>query len=77
MSTGTKIIQNALSNIGAHSPVKPASPEAMEVGKDALNGMIARWADDDIDFGAVVLEAAGDELGEPIGLTSTIEFRRI
>lgn len=74
MSTGTKIVQNALSNIGAHSVIAPASPESLEVGKDALNSMIARWADEDIDIGAVPLEAIGDELSEPMGLTSAIEY---
>jgi len=74
MSTGTKIVQNALSDIGAHSIIKPASPESIEIGKDMLNSMIARWADDEIEFGAVPLEAAGDELSEPVGLTNTITF---
>ena len=74
MSTGTEIIQDALSHIGAHSPIKPASPEAIEIGRRILNSLIARWADDDINFGSVPLQASGDELSEPIGLTSAIVF---
>lgn len=74
MSTGTKIVKGALSNIGAHSAIRPAPPESLEVGKDTLNSMIARWADDDIEFGAVPLNSIGDELSEPLGLTNTIIF---
>jgi len=74
MSTGTKIIQNALSHIGAHSIIRPASPESVEIGKDVLNSMIARWADDGIEFGAVPIEDLGDELSEPVGLTNTVTF---
>lgn len=72
MSTGTKIVQGALSRLGAHSPLKPAGPEAIEVGKDTLNSMHSSWQDDGIEFGAVPLEAVGDEFSEPMGLTNTI-----
>ena len=72
MSTGTKLVQGALSRIGAHSPIKPASPEAIDVGKDALNSMRAMWQDNNIEFGAVPLQAVGDEFSEPMGLTNTI-----
>jgi hypothetical protein len=67
MSTGTKVIQNALARIGAHSPIKPASSESMETGRDVLNSMIAQWMDDNIEIGAVPLEAVGSELSEPLG----------
>lgn len=73
MSTGTKIVQDALSRIGAHSPIRPASPEAIDSGKDALNSLIAKWQDNNIEFGAVPLQAVGDELSEPLGLTNTIK----
>jgi hypothetical protein len=72
MSTGTKLVQGALSRLGAHSPLKPASPEAMEVGKDTLNSMYSSWQDDNIEFGAVPLQAVGDEFSEPMGLTNTV-----
>lgn len=72
MSTGTKLVQGALSRIGAHSPIRPASPESIDVGKDALNSMHAKWQDDNIEFGAVPLQAVGDEFSEPMGLTNTI-----
>jgi hypothetical protein len=72
MTTGTKIVQGALSRIGAHSIIRPAGPEAIDTGKDTLNSMIAEFQDDEIDIGAVPLEAVGDELSEPLGLTNTI-----
>lgn len=72
MSTGTKIVQGALSRLGAHSPIKPAGPESMEVGKDTLNSMHSSWQDDGIEFGALPLNAVGDEFSEPMGLTNTI-----
>jgi hypothetical protein len=46
----------------------------MQIGVDTLNSMIARWADDNIVFGAVPLETEGSELSEPLGLTNTIVF---
>lgn len=73
MSTGTQIIQNALSKIGAHSIVKPANPESMENGRKALNSYISKLQDDNILFGAVPLVAIGSELSEPQGLTNIIE----
>lgn len=72
MSTGTKIVQGALSRLGAHSVVRPAGPEAIETAKDTLNSLIAEWQDDEIDIGAVPLDAVGDELSEPMGLTNTV-----
>lgn len=72
MSTGTKLVQGALSRLGAHSPLRPAGPESMEVGKDTLNSMISNWQDDTIEFGAIPLNAVGDEFSEPMGLTNTI-----
>lgn len=72
MSTGTKIVQDALAKIGAHSVTFPAKPESLETGKDELNSMIAGWQDDNISFGAVPLNAIGDELSEPLGLRTTI-----
>jgi hypothetical protein len=72
MSTGTKLVQGALSRLGAHSPIKPAGPESMEVGKDTLNSMYSNWQDDGIEFGALPLEAVGDEFSEPMGLTNTV-----
>lgn len=74
MSTGTKLVQGALGMIGAHSPIKPAGPESMEIGRDMVNSIIARWQDDDIEFGAVPIQAVGDDLSEPLGLTNTIMF---
>lgn len=72
MSTGTKLVQGALSRLGAHSPIRPAGPESIEVGKDTLNSMYANWQDDNIDFGAVPLNAVGDEFSEPMGVTNAV-----
>lgn len=72
MSTGTKLVQGALSRIGAHSPLRPASPESIEAGKDTLNSMYASWQDNNIEFGAMPLDAVGDEFSEPMGLTNMI-----
>lgn len=73
MSTGTKIIQSALQKLGAHSPIKPAHPESIENGRIKLNSYIAQLQDDNIEFGAVPLEAPGSDLSEPLGLTNAIE----
>lgn len=74
MSTGTKIVKNALKQIGAHSPVKPANPESLEDVKDLLNSLRSRWEDDSIDTGAVPLNSIGDEFSEPQGLTNTFIY---
>ena len=73
MSTGLKIIQGALSKIGAHSVVKPANPESIENGRTALNSYISSLQDEAIDFGAVSLQTAGDDLSEPQGVTNYVE----
>lgn len=73
MSTGLKVVQGALSRLGAHSVAKQANPESIENGRVALNGYISQLQDDGIEFGAVPLEAVGDELSEPQGLTNVIE----
>ncbi|VAW38943.1 hypothetical protein MNBD_GAMMA01-1331 [hydrothermal vent metagenome] len=72
MSTGTKIIQNALAKIGAHSVMSQAPPEAIDIGMDTLNSMISNWIVEGIDIGAVPLKAAGDELSEPLSLFNTV-----
>lgn len=73
MSTGLKIIQSALSKIGAHTVAKPASPESISNGLNKLNSYISQLQDDGIAFGAVPLNAAGGDLSEPQGLTNVIE----
>lgn len=73
MSTGTKICQGALQKIGAHTAQKPANPTSLENARIRLNSMISAWQDDDIVIGAAPLEAIGEELGEPWGVTNIIE----
>ncbi len=70
MSTGTKIVRLALQKIGVYSVVNPTNSETLEDVKDELNSLLARWQDDDIDCGAVPLNAIGDEFSEPLALTS-------
>ena len=65
MSIGTKIIEAALKEIGAHSIAAPADPESVEVGKETLNSMLQLWLSQCIDLGIVPLDDPGDELGEP------------
>lgn len=75
MTTGTKIVQRALSHIGAHSIAQPANPESLEVGKDTLNSMLASWLDEwGIDTGAVPLNVIGGDLSEPLGARMHIEY---
>jgi hypothetical protein len=73
MTTGTKIIQRALSYIGAHSPLSPANPESILDGMDILNSFIAELQDNDVDMGCVPLAAPGEELSEPLGARNAIE----
>lgn len=72
MSTGTKIVQTALFKIGKYSPLKPTNPETLEEVLNALNSMTAEHLDDCIDYGAVPLQALGDEYSEPQGMFNTI-----
>ena len=72
MSIGTAIIQEALSEIKAHSVVSPANPESLETGMNVLNGMIATWQDKGIETGAVPLKEVGSELSEPLGARNGI-----
>ena len=73
MSIGTKVIRAALQKIQAHSTVKNANPESIDNGRLKLNSFIAQLEDDGIEFGAKPLEAPGEELGEPLGVTNIIE----
>jgi hypothetical protein len=72
MSTGTYIVTRALQKIQAHSKMKPANPDSLENGFLALNSYISALQDDQIDMGAVPLEAISDELSEPQGTTNYI-----
>jgi hypothetical protein len=72
MSTGTFIVTSALQKIGAHSKMKAANPDSLQNGYLALNSYISALQDDQIDIGAVPLEAIGDELSETQGTTNTI-----
>jgi len=72
MSTGTIIIQDALSNIGAHSVIRPASPESISIGLRRLQGMMELWLSQGIKLGVTPLIAPGDELNEPGDTTQVI-----
>ncbi len=72
MSTGTYIVTRALQKIGAHTVLKPANSDSLDNGKMVLNSYISELQDDNIDTGAVPLDAIGDELSEPQGITNQI-----
>lgn len=72
MSTGTAIIQSALSKIGVHSVVAPAVAEAITTAKETLNSFVAQLEDDGIITGMVPLETTGSELSEPLGIRNII-----
>jgi len=74
MTTGTKIVQSALQKIGVNSPLQPANPESLELGKDTLNGMIAQWEDNGILMGCVPLKVIGSELSEPHSAKNAIIY---
>ncbi len=74
MSIGTKVIQNALKLIGAHSIAMPAQAETLEDGRDILNGMLASWESINILLGATPLNEVGDELNEPLDATVAIQY---
>ena len=75
MTVGTKVVQRALGHIGVHSPLQPASPEALEIGRDTLNSMLSGLYDDwGIDLGTVPLDAIGDDLSEPMGARNHIQY---
>lgn len=65
MSSGTAIIQDSLEEIGAHSILAPANPEAIEKGRVKLNSMLQLWLSRGVRLGFTPLDAAGDELSEP------------
>lgn len=72
MSSGTFIVQAALSKIGVHSVVSPAPPEAVTLGKDVLNSYIAQLEDEGIVTGMVPLKTSGSELSEPLGIRNIV-----
>lgn len=62
MPTGTKIIERALKQISASSPMNPAHPETLQDAFETLNSFLDELLDGGIDFGQVLLEAPDDEL---------------
>ena len=74
MSSGTKIIENALKMIGVHSIAMPAQPETLADGRDALNSMLQTWESRGIMIGHTPLNDVGDELNEPMDTTNAIQL---
>ena len=72
MSSGTELIQEALQQIGAFSLAAPDNPESIELGKNKLNSLIQVWLSDCIDMGATPIDAAGDEVSEPLDARNAI-----
>lgn len=73
MSSGTKIIENALKLIGAHSIAQPADSKSISIGRDMLNSMLQLWLSQNIVLGHTPLDAPGDPLNEPADATNAIE----
>lgn len=73
MSSGTFIIKSALKRIGANSLAQPALPETITEGRDVLNSMLQMWRSFwGIKLGTNLLDAPGDELGEPLDTRNAI-----
>lgn len=72
MSTGTILVQDALSNIGAHSTIRPASPSTIQLGFRRLTAMMELWLSQGIKLGVTPLVAPGDQLNEPDDTTEAI-----
>lgn len=72
MTTGTKIVQDALRKIGAHSVAAPADAEFLELGKNNLNSMLEMWLSRGINFGFSPLKVIGGELDEPADVRNGI-----
>ncbi len=66
MSIGTDIITEALQEIGVVSAVSPAAPESIEIGRKKLNSMLEMWLTRSIVIAFSPLEAAGNDLNEPL-----------
>ncbi len=62
MPTGTKIIERALKQISASSPMNPAHPETLQDAFETLNSFMDDLLDGGINFGQVILAAPDDEL---------------
>lgn len=74
MTTGTKIVQSAMQKIGVHSPLQPATPEALATGLRVLNAFRSELQDRSIDVGAVPIEDLGDDFSEALGSRNAIEY---
>jgi len=72
MSTGTAIIQDAMSRIGAHSLVDPATTEGIIDGLSVLNSMLQLWQSQGIKFQFVPITIPGQDLFEPIDTRNAI-----
>ena len=74
MTTAATIIQNAMQKIGVHSPLQPASPEALATGLSVLNSFRSQLEDQSIFTGAVPVESTGDDWCEALGARNALEY---
>ena len=72
MSSGTELIKEALQEIGADSIVASANPEVIESGRVKLRSLIQYWTTQGIDLGLTPIDAAGDEVSEPLDARQAI-----
>lgn len=65
MSSGTKLIQRALQQIGAHSVLAQANAEAIELGREELNDLLQFWTSQGFNLNITPIDESGDEVAEP------------
>ena len=73
MTTAAKVIEGALTHIGAHSPIRQAGPEVLQTAFDQLVYVLQEWEGEDFDIGATIPTAPGDELSEFPGAANALE----
>ncbi len=72
MSTGTDLIKDAYTEVGANSQLKPVTDFDIEFGRRKLQRMMQEWIDDDMDFGFTAIEFASDETSIPLSLEAAV-----
>lgn len=74
MSTGTKLIEDALQESNVISIAVPSSPEQITDGMNKLNSMLQMWVTRNIFLGTVPITAPGQAVEEPIDTRNAIVF---
>ena len=72
MSTGTDLIKDAYTEVGANSQLKPVSEFDVEFARRKLQRLMQEWIDDDMDFGFTAIDFASDETNIPTSLEEAV-----